>query len=73
MKKLLALILCVMMFVAVIPTSAFAASKVVGSGSTVASFTTVPDKVDKFDSVYNAKKAVEAAPASEAEAPAAAE
>jgi hypothetical protein len=61
MKKLLALILCVMMFVAVIPTSAFAASKVVGSGSTVASFTTVPDKVDKFDSVYNAKKAVEAA------------
>ena len=62
MKKLLALILCVMMFVAVIPTAAFAADaeawKVVGdnSGWYAASVNkqAISDLEDAIDNMYNA-------------------
>jgi hypothetical protein len=53
MKKLLALILCVMMFVAVIPTAAFAAGTTGGEATPYA-----PDKTPKFDGTYAAKKAI---------------
>jgi len=67
MKKLLALILCVMMFVSVLSTSAFAAEKIVGEESTVPSFNANDGQgyggavLDKWTSAYVANKAVKSA------------
>jgi hypothetical protein len=58
MKKLLALVLCVMMFVAVIPTAAFAVSLPTGWVPTTAAGSAY---YPKWASEYSAKKAVEAA------------
>jgi len=58
MKKLLALILCVMMFVAVIPTAAFAVSLPAGWVPTTAAGSAY---YPQWASEYSAKKAVEAA------------
>ena len=58
MKKLLALILCVMMFVAVIPTAAFAVSLPTGWVPTTAAGSAY---YPQWASEYSAKKAVEAA------------
>jgi hypothetical protein len=55
MKKLLALILCVMMFVAVIPTAAFAYTAESGDGTAAKN---AADQSPKFESVATAKKAI---------------
>jgi len=54
MKKLLALILCVMLFVSVIPTAAFAYTSVSGDGSAAK----VAEQSPNFKSVATAKKAI---------------
>jgi uncharacterized protein YcnI len=55
MKKLLALILCVMLFVSVIPTSAFAYTSVSGDGTAAKN---ADDLSPNFKSVATAKKAI---------------
>ena len=56
MKKLLALVLCVMLFVSIIPTSAFAAwpGKVVGSKNTSGGYYAVQDNRDAIDALNDA-------------------